>query len=645
MSKWRNITLLGLIAVHYVGYGQNTLPLHKKLNRLLTPFKATVGIAVYHIEKGETFTLKDSIQFPMQSVYKFPLALAVLDAVDKQKMTLQQKVHVSKEELHPNTWSPLAKLYPEGNKDVTIEELLDYTVSKSDNNTCDILFALMGGTRPVESYIQQLGYGNISIKATEAEMGRGGDLAANTNWCYPSEMTRLLVDFYKGKYLSAQSHQLLMRLLTESSNSDKRLKGLLPASTWVAHKTGTGNKVVNDVGIITLPDGNHVALSVFVQQSAETYEDTEKLIAQIAHIVYQYYETKAQQTFRTTTDSIAFVLDSAYAASPFFGNVLLTHKGKMVFEKSYGYADAVLRKPLMADHSFQVASISKQFTAYGIMMLYKDGLLGYDVPVKKNLPTFPYSNITIRHLLNHTSGLPNFWDTIRPKMDTLKSNGNKDVLDYLIAHALPLQSEPGAKFAYCDIGYDFLANIIEQVSGMPYDVFLAKRMFKPLGMKQTFAYKVTDIQKIHNKHLAIGHVNKNGTFEYAHTQPNYHFVYYLGGFYGDGSVVSTARDLAIWDRALNNCTLLPCDIQNESIQPIQQNDSTLNIRENVSYGFGWFIKTDAKGKMVYHTGGHPGNVHVIYRLLDKQITFIFLSNTETPNVRRVRNRILQVLEQ
>lgn len=344
-------------------------------------------------------------------------------------------------------------------------------------------------------------------------------------------------------------------------------------------------------------------------------------------------------------DSIRYILDSAYSKSPFFANILITKNDKIIFEKSYGYADAITKNPLTKDNSFQVASISKQFTAYGIMLMKNKGLLNYDSLVNKYMPSFPYFNITVRHLLTHTSGLPNFWDDIRPKMDTTKSFGNKEVLDYLIKNKLPLQFEPGSKFDYCDIGYDFLANIIENISGMNYQDFLAKHIFKPLKMKDTHAYMVTDIRRIENKNLAIGHTMVNGKIEYAHLQPRYNFVYYLGDFYGDGSVVTSARDLAKWSKALSNCELLPCDFQKEAFTEAKFNGQTIYARTNpdVGYGFGWFLKNTPSGKLVYHTGGHPGNVHVIYRLIEKDITFIFLSNAETPNFRDLRNRILQML--
>jgi CubicO group peptidase (beta-lactamase class C family) len=350
--------------------------------------------------------------------------------------------------------------------------------------------------------------------------------------------------------------------------------------------------------------------------------------------------------FAQNIDAIRHILDSTFSSSPFFGNILITKNNKTLFEKSYGYADAINKKLLTNKNSFQVASISKQFTAYGIMILESKGMLSYDSSVCKYMATFPYKQITVRHLLNHTSGLPNFWDNIRPNLDTSKSNGNKEVLEYLIQHQLSLQFEPGSKFQYADIGYDFLATIIENISGMPYQEFMYQNIFKPMKMKSTFAYMVTDIRRLQNKNLARGHVYENGKFEYAHLQAKYNFVSYLGDFYGDGSVVTSARDLAIWDEALKACKLLPFEVQNEAIIEPTFSGETIYAKTNpnIAYGFGWFIKQTPAGKLVYHSGGHPGNSHILYRLLDKDISIIFLSNAETSNLKAMRNRILQLLQ-
>lgn len=646
MKKLIYFVVYGLLSIFICdAQGNDIHVLRSQLSQLISGHHANIGIALKNLENGDTLTLNNTIRYPMQSVYKFPLAIAVLHQVDRGKMTLNQKIHIGKKELRTGTWSPMRDKYPDGNIDLTLAELLNYTVSQSDNNGCDILFRLMGGAAKVEKYIHGLGFNQVGIKYTEEEMHRKWE-AQFDNAINPFDMVQLLEGFFRQKYLSDTMSRFLMNLMIESTNSPKRIKGLLPAETVVAHKTGTSgsnNKgitaAVNDIGIITLPDQRHIAIAVFITNSSEAFDTNERIIARIAKTVFDFYSKDASRL----EDSISFIMDSAYAASPFFGNILITRHDHTMYEKSFGYADAINHKPLTVNNSFQVASISKQFTAYGIMLLKSKGLLEYDSAVTRYIPSFPYSNITLRHLLTHTSGLPNFWDQIRPYLDTMRSNGNKDVLAYLINHKMPLQFVPGSKFDYCDIGYDFLATIIENVSGMSYEEFMEKNIFNPLGMKNSHAYMVTDIRRISNHQLAIGHVYENGTFSYAHLEPKYNFVSYLGDFYGDGSVVTTARDLALWDKALKEGTLLPSHYQNESITPARLNDSSIYIRPNLSYGFGWFIRSTPSGKLVYHSGGHPGNSHVIYRLMNKDLTFIFLSNAETNNLRALRNRVLQLL--
>lgn len=263
--------------------------LRSDLNQLIGRFEAQVGVGVKHVESGDTMTINNSFQYPMQSVYKFPLALAILKEVDLGKFAIDQKINVTKEDLHSDTWSPLAKEYPNGNVDQTIEQLLSYTVSKSDNNTCDILFKILGGPKQVEKQMRDWGYANIAIQTTEAEMHVGGDSAQLANWCQPFELIQMLEDFYLGKLISEKSTKILMRQLIETSTGEKRIKGRLPKNTITAHKTGSGNKVVNDVGIIMLPDGTHLILSVFICNAKEEYEDSEDFVAKIARVTYDSF--------------------------------------------------------------------------------------------------------------------------------------------------------------------------------------------------------------------------------------------------------------------------------------------------------------------------------------------------------------------
>ncbi|MFI5172311.1 MAG: class A beta-lactamase, subclass A2 [Chitinophagales bacterium] len=280
-----------------------SITLSQTLDSIIKPYKATIGIAIIHIENGDTLSINNEHHYPMQSVYKFPLAIAVLHEVDNGKFSLDQKIHIAHGDLHKNTWSPLRDSFPEGNIDIPISELLRYTVSLSDNNACDILFRIVGGTGEVEKYIQSIGFQEMKFAATEQEMHGPWEIQF-TNWTKPMEMAKLLEGFYQGKYLSDSSNAFLMHLMLESSNSVRRIKGLLPEETIVAHKTGSSSTnadsitaAINDVGIVTLPDGSHFAIAVFVSDSKETAEINEQVIAEISKTVFDYFNAGAASKF------------------------------------------------------------------------------------------------------------------------------------------------------------------------------------------------------------------------------------------------------------------------------------------------------------------------------------------------------------
>jgi len=269
--------------------------LKKKIEAISKDAKGIVGVGIMDLTSRETILINEKHKFPMQSVFKFPLGMTVLDQVDKGKLTLDQKIHITKEDLNPDTWSPLQKKYPEGNVDVTIEELLSYTVSNSDNNTCDILFKLVGGPDKVQDYMRELGIKEMNIVATEAGMSKGWNVQY-TNWCRPSAMLKLLDVFYQGKNLSKTSSDFLWKIMTETTTGPNKMKGLLPAGAKVAHKTGasgTNDKGImaatNDVGIMTLPNSKQIAVVVYVSDTPVDEKTRDGVIAQIAKAAWDYY--------------------------------------------------------------------------------------------------------------------------------------------------------------------------------------------------------------------------------------------------------------------------------------------------------------------------------------------------------------------
>jgi beta-lactamase class A len=282
-----------------VVYAQ-TDALRKKIRSLVEARQANVGVAIVGPFGHDTLTLHGRQHYPMQSTYKFPLALAVFSQIDHGQLRLDQKVHLTKADMLP-TYSPLREQYPEGDVDVTIHELLKYTVTYSDNNACDILFRLIGGTAVADRYIHTLGIADIAIVATEEEMSRAWDVQY-TNWTTPVAMARLLTEFHEGKHLAAGSRTVLWKMMLETVPGANRLKGQLPAGTPVGHRTGTSNTneqgvtaAVNDVGVVVLPDGRTYTIAVFVSDSHEKPAVNEKIIADISKATWDHFLSSSKR--------------------------------------------------------------------------------------------------------------------------------------------------------------------------------------------------------------------------------------------------------------------------------------------------------------------------------------------------------------
>lgn len=274
---------------------QKTVSLRKQIEQLLATKNARVGVSFSGIEKKDTLTINGNSHFPLQSVFKFPIALKVLHVVDQKKLSLDQKIYIRKSDLLPDTWSPLRDKYPDGNVKIPLAEIIRFMVSESDNNACDILLRLVGGAKTVNDYIHELGIKNIAIRYNEEEMHREWNVQFS-NWTTPVATTRLLKLFYDGKILSAKSYDFLWKVMCETSTGKERIKGQLPTGTLVAHKTGTSGTnaqgitaAINDIGIVTLPNGNHFVISVYVSNSKENTQTNEKIISDISKLVWDYF--------------------------------------------------------------------------------------------------------------------------------------------------------------------------------------------------------------------------------------------------------------------------------------------------------------------------------------------------------------------
>jgi beta-lactamase class A len=274
--------------------------LRQKITNIIAQQHADVGVAIWGFESNDTLSINGNKHYPMQSVFKFHIAMAVLNKVDKGQLSLSQKLYISKKDLLPDTWSPMRDEYPNGNVNLPLSEILEYTVSKSDNNGCDILLRLIGGTQTVQHYIDSVGINDFSIRATEEEMSKAWNVQF-TNWTTPLSATRALRKFYERKMLSVASSDLLWKLMVNTSTGPNRIKGALPKETIVAHRTGTSgtneqgiSAAVNDIGIVVLPDGTHVAICVFVSNSKASTQIDEKVIADISQAAWEYYTSKKE---------------------------------------------------------------------------------------------------------------------------------------------------------------------------------------------------------------------------------------------------------------------------------------------------------------------------------------------------------------
>ncbi|MGH9743106.1 MAG: class A beta-lactamase [Candidatus Acidiferrum sp.] len=263
--------------------------MQRKLEAIATGANGKVGIAARVIEAGESVSLKGTGHFPMQSVYKLPIVMAVLQRVDQGKLALEQKIKVEKRFYSP-VHSPIRDKYPEGGVELTLKELMAAAIVDSDGAASDILLSLVSPAE-VTAYLRGLGIREMNVALTEKGVMRG-EMVQYRNWATPHGAIELLEKLQEGTGISANGREMVLKWMMESVPGANRLKGLLPAGTAVAHKTGTSGtsggltRATNDIGIVTLPDGRHLAIAVFVSDAKGSEEAREGVIAESALAVW-----------------------------------------------------------------------------------------------------------------------------------------------------------------------------------------------------------------------------------------------------------------------------------------------------------------------------------------------------------------------
>jgi CubicO group peptidase (beta-lactamase class C family) len=305
----------------------------------------------------------------------------------------------------------------------------------------------------------------------------------------------------------------------------------------------------------------------------------------------------------------------------FNGTVLIAQHGQIIYKGAFGYADLRKKDSLTTNTAFQLASVSKQFTAMAVMILKERGLLSYDDQVQKFYPQFPYNGITVRMLLTHRSGLPDytyfsedFWPDRKKFLD------NQEVIKMMAIHQPKPYYLPDKRYDYSNTGYSVLAAIVEKASGMKFENFMQKEVFKPLGMTHTWVYNGTNTAM--TEKVAVGYTA--GRRVVANS--------YLNGATGDKGVYSTVEDMFKWDRALYTGKLIKATTLEEAFQPANKEMK----KEN--YGYGWRLKTLECGQpVVYHGGWWHGYKSYFMRNRKDQSTVIVLTNIANHSLGHLKN--------
>lgn len=333
----------------------------------------------------------------------------------------------------------------------------------------------------------------------------------------------------------------------------------------------------------------------------------------------------------------------------FNGCLMVIDREETVFSECYGYANFGEKLPLNDSTLFDIASCAKQFTALVVLLLEEQNKLSLSDLVTKYLPGFPYEAVTIEQLLAHTSGIPDYVGLFYKHWDKTKYATNSDILAMLKADQPKLHFEPGEQYKYTNTGYALLSLVIEEISGITYSEFLKENIFDPLGMTRTRVYNTRRSQQEILKNYAYGYLTRNN-LENSYFKDKqlgvlpdsvnkYQFVKYLDTITGEGNISSNLKDLAIWNNALRENTLL----RKRDLSTLPPKHR-LNSGEAIDYGFGFFlIDKDGSEPIAYHTGAWPGYYAAMLRLVNQDKTVIVLSNNSYNNYLRLSDDIVSVI--
>lgn len=302
----------------------------------------------------------------------------------------------------------------------------------------------------------------------------------------------------------------------------------------------------------------------------------------------------------------------------FNGCVMYAEKGRLVYTGVFGYSDFRKKDSLKTTSSFQLASVSKMFTAMSVMILKEEGKLSWNDSIQIFIPEFPYHGVTIRQLLTHRSGLSRYMSLAHEKWDKHFPLTNEDVIELYVKYQPSPYFRPDQGFHYCNTNYVLLASVVERISGQTFDLFVKERIFDPLGMDHSFIYNM-------NGDTSIPAYITPGVPGYYYRR--WRLVKerneYLNGVMGDKGVYSNVEDLYKWDQALYNNTLVGDSTLRLAFTP----GSPSYWKRKDDYGFGWRIRK-SEDSTVYHYGWWKGFRNFYIRDMKQEKTIIVLTNKD-----------------
>ncbi len=343
-------------------------------------------------------------------------------------------------------------------------------------------------------------------------------------------------------------------------------------------------------------------------------------------ILIERYPEKATKDVRHKLDSLLKRINKRH---DFHGAILVAKKGKIVYNNHVGFADFKKKIPLNEESVFQLASVSKQFTAAAIMLLHERNQIQLTDTVNTFFPDFPYEHVTIKNLLNHTAGLPNYFWVAEHKWKQKKAPTNSEMMKLLESSNVLRYFKSGRNFDYSNTGYFVLASIVEKVSGTRFSSFLKSNIFDPLQMKHSYVFSFENDSIKENQldgyrlYRGWRHLKINNTVNDA--------------IVGDKNVYTTIEDLFKWTLGLNNGKLL----SEESLDLMYSKGETVYGRK-VPYGFGFRIDTKEQ-KIIYHHGKWNGFSTGLTKYLEDDLVVIVLEHTSYNAMSTLNKKIKKIV--